>query len=598
MSLSEVEEITSLLSREYGDPGLQNQRDPLDELVFILLSEKTDEAKYVTAFLRLKAKFGKLENALHAPDDDILCQIAEAGMGSRRVRLLRSLLEAVRARFGSFDLTPLSAIPPDEAEKILVELPGIGHKAARCVLLYCFDREVLPVDVHTYRLAVRLGMLSRRTSYEKSHTVLSDVFPQHLRRAFHTNAVAHGRTRCFSLKPRCEECPLAAHCMWPHAVAPVPVQLRPSPIAVDLFAGAGGLSLGFENAGFAVVQAVESGQHAAATYRHNHPRADVLQADIAGLDPKACLRRLGLREGDVTVLIGGPPCQGFSESNRRTRTLENPRNHLYSQVIRFIEAIEPEWFVMENVAGLRTLAGGKLLRRILGECEATGYQVAVAELNAADFGVPQFRRRLFIVGHRGSLCFEPPKPTHGCEGRPYITVRDAISDLPTLEVGASADWLVYQAAPNKLTEYQKQMRGSTSGLARVQGNLVSRNNDLVIQRYNHIKPGQNWTAIPNHLLRNYSDPSRCHTGIYHRLLWDSPAKVIGNFRKNMLIHPEQHRGLSVREAARLQSFPDRYVFVGSIGFQQQQVADAVPPVLAEVVARCLARRIRLARDCR
>jgi len=124
-----------------------------------------------------------------------------------------------------------------------------------------------------------------------------------------------------------------------------------------------------------------------------------------------------------------------------------------------------------------------------------------------------------------------------------------------------------------------------NGATKVQGNLVTNSAQKILERYKHIKGGQNWEAIPDDLMDNYEDSTRCHTGIYHRLEWDQPAKVIGNFRKNMLIHPREHRGLSVREAARLQSFPDHYVFLGSIGFQQQQVADAVPPLLAEAVAK-------------
>jgi DNA (cytosine-5)-methyltransferase 1 len=134
------------------------------------------------------------------------------------------------------------------------------------------------------------------------------------------------------------------------------------------------------------------------------------------------------------------------------------------------------------------------------------------------------------------------------------------------------------------------MRAEVNGSTKVQGNLVTGSAEKILERYEHIRAGQNWEAIPEDLMDNYEDTSRCHTGIYHRLEWNEPAKVIGNFRKNMLIHPRQHRGLSVREAARLQSFPDHYIFLGSIGFQQQQVADAVPPLLAEAVARTVTVR--------
>ena len=159
-----------------------------------------------------------------------------------------------------------------------------------------------------------------------------------------------------------------------------------------------------------------------------------------------------------------------------------------------------------------------------------------------------------------------------------------------LDNGASIDVLPYSPRDSQLTEYEKIMRPNGKALPQIQGNLVTHNSEKIVSRYKYILPGQNWKAIPPALMDNYSDFSRCHTGIYHRLEWDKPAKVIGNFRKNMLIHPDQDRGLSVREAARIQSFSDDYVFLGSIGFQQQQVADAVPPLLAEAVARSILRQ--------
>ncbi|MGH8056411.1 MAG: DNA cytosine methyltransferase, partial [Candidatus Entotheonellia bacterium] len=333
------------------------------------------------------------------------------------------------------------------------------------------------------------------------------------------------------------------------------------------------------------VQAVECDSNAAATYRKNHAETDLIHSAIENIDPSKCMTGLGIRPGDLSILIGGPPCQGFSESNRRTRNLDNPRNHLYKEFIRFLAAFRPTWFVIENVAGLRTLLREAILQRIIEECRNLGYEVTWGELNAVDYGVPQFRHRLFIVGNRLGLPMRFPSPTHGPGRRRWVTVRQAIADLPTLGNGWSEDYMPYALSYGGLTQYQRLMRASMNGSRQVQGNLVTRNAARILRRYAHIKPGQNWEAIPAKLMYNYKDRSRCHTGIYYRLEWDKPAKVIGNFRKNMLIHPEQDRGLSVREAARLQSFPDNYIFVGSVGFQQQQVADAVPPVLAEAVAR-------------
>jgi DNA (cytosine-5)-methyltransferase 1 len=581
----DIRQVVHLLDREYSTPRLGNPSNPIDELIFILLSEKTDEAKHVEAFRRLKETFPQWEMLLSTPVQRIQATIKDAGMGARRALLLKRMLAAVVEKFGRLDLSVLATLTPKEAECELSRLPGIGPKASRCVLLYCFGFPVLPVDIHTYRLAIRLGILSRKIPYEKSHDVLERLIPPPLRLKFHVNAVVHGRARCFARNPCCRECPVKVFCSTVRAVNPLPVTLRPRPLAIDLFAGAGGLTLGFKRAGFQVVQAIESDPHAASTYAHNHREVDLLQRDLRYLDPRYCMQRLGLRRGEISVLIAGPPCQGFSESNRRTRTLENPRNHLYREVIRFLREIQPDFLVLENVAGLRTLARGLLLRRIVRACRRLGYDVAWRVLDASDFGVPQRRRRLFIVGSRGdAVSF--PDPTYGPGHRRYVTVREAIGDLPRLRNGTSIDYSTYRK-PAHLNRYVRLMRESVDRKSALQGNLVTKNADKIIARFRHIRPGENWEAIPIRLLDNYRDASRCHTGIYYRLEWKRRSKVIGNFRKNMLIHPAQHRGLSIREAARLQSFPDQYVFLGSIGFQQQQVADSVPPLLAEAVARCI-----------
>jgi DNA (cytosine-5)-methyltransferase 1 len=533
--------------------------------------------------------FPKWEDLLSAPARSIEGAISTAGMGKRRAQLLRRLTKTIVRRFGSLDISQAGSLPPEMAEEELIRLPGVGRKVARCVLLYCFRHPVLPVDVHTYRLAVRLGILTRNVSYSRAHTLLPQLIPPKLRKAFHVNAVAHGRRRCFAQHPDCIRCPLASACSEPKATKSLPVNLRPRPLALDLFVGAGGLTLGFRKVGFQVVQAIDKDPNVARTYQHNNPDVDFVLGDIRLIDPKESISRLALRPGDLTVLLAGPPCQGFSESNRRTRTDRNPKNHLYADFIRFLGVLRPTWFVFENVAGLRTLANGTFLRRIVNKCRAVGYSVEWTELNAGDYGIPQLRRRIFVIGNRNASPILFPEPTHGVGRKPYVTVREAIGDLPALPNGCSIDYMRYCPTRDGLTPYQRMMRLITNGAKNFQGNLVTRNSQNVIIRYQHIRQGENWESIPTELMANYQDCTRCHTGIYHRLAWEKPAKVIGNFRKNMLIHPEEDRGLSVREAARLQSFPDSYVFLGSIGFQQQQVADAVPPLLAqEVAARILA----------
>jgi DNA (cytosine-5)-methyltransferase 1 len=340
-------------------------------------------------------------------------------------------------------------------------------------------------------------------------------------------------------------------------------------IGIDLFAGAGGMSLGARWAGIDVKVAVEANQHAAATYARNNPDVDCHLIDVRNFH-----QRIKRGRNDALVVFGGPPCQGFSTSNQRTRDRQNPRNWLFKEFLRIVEHNDPEWVVLENVSGLLQTEGGMFFHEIRSGLERLGFVVVHGVLSTTDFLIPQRRSRLFILGSR--VVDAPVLPSSKCIES--VTTWDAIGDLPELSNGASACCLPYRCEP--LSPYASELRG---GLDQCSNHLVTRNAPQVLERYHYVPQGGNWTNIPRELMSGYSFRTRCHTGIYHRLVARQPAKVIGNFRKNMLIHPVEHRGLSVREAARLQSFPDSYTFYGSIGFQQQQVGDAVPPRVAEAV---------------
>ena len=342
--------------------------------------------------------------------------------------------------------------------------------------------------------------------------------------------------------------------------------------AIDVFAGAGGLSLGAMQAGIDVVLAVEQDRHAAAAYQENHPRTQVKTADIRSV-PSDEFRQTR-RGTNGTIVFGGPPCQGFSYSNTRTRTLDNHLNWLYKEFIRVIDAWQPLCFLFENVKGITDFRRGTMLTTILKAFQRRGFKLVHGILNAKNFGVPQDRSRFFLIGSRDGIDIDLPAPT----GKSPPTVSDAIGDLPSLTNGSNATSLRYGDSPP--SRYARELRGP---LRECSGHLVTNSSSLVVRRYACVQPGNNWQDIPKSLMRNYTDQSRCHTGIYYRLRGDWPSFVIGNFRKNMVIHPTSNRGLSVREAARIQSFPDAYTFSGSIGFQQQQVGNAVPPKLARAV---------------
>jgi len=341
-------------------------------------------------------------------------------------------------------------------------------------------------------------------------------------------------------------------------------------IGIDIFSGAGGLSLGAEMSGIDVRYGIEINKYAAASFEYNHKNATVLTSDIS----KIKTAELELKN-EVFVIMGGPPCQGFSMSNTMSRNMKNEKNFLYLEFVRFVRELKPKWFVLENVWGLAKMNDGETLEMIKESFCALGYDVKAQILWANNYGVPQKRYRCFIVGNREGIEFDFPQP----QGT-NVTVGDAFADLPHLVNGQMLDEAEYTIPLEEASDYAKLMRANS---ATAKQNFVSLNNELVIQRYHYIPQGGNWRNIPDFLMTNYADKSRCHSGIYKRLRDDSPSVVISNYRKSMLIHPTQDRGLSVREAARLQSFPDDFIFQGPHMSIQQQIGNAVPPLLSKAV---------------
>ena len=346
-------------------------------------------------------------------------------------------------------------------------------------------------------------------------------------------------------------------------------------IGVDIFSGAGGLSLGARESGINVKYAVEIWHPAAETYRHNHPDAIVIEDDITKVNPK---ERLGTDSDNIFIIMGGPPCQGFSTSNMRHRSeaLKNPKNRLFCEFVRFVRELQPDWFVFENVSGIINIEKGEVINIIRQSFANLGYDVSLPKiLWANNYGVPQKRNRCFIVGNRVGVSFEFPT-SMGTN----ISVWDAIGDLPSLKPRDNIEEVEYAKTISEASYYARSMRENSSNATQ---NWVSQSREYVIRRYEKIPQGGNWRNIPDNMMTNYTDKTRCHSGIYKRLRPDEPSVVISNYRKSMLIHPYEHRGLSVREAARLQSFPDDFVFKGPLTHVQQQIGNAVPPLLAKAV---------------
>lgn len=341
------------------------------------------------------------------------------------------------------------------------------------------------------------------------------------------------------------------------------------PTFLDLFSGAGGLSFGLQSAGWTPLLAIDCWRDAAATYRWNQPGHPIWETDVATIQRRDLYRRL---EAQPDWVVGGPPCQGFSTVGKRLR--EDPRNGLFLHFANVVKDFRPSGFILENVLGLKDMRFAEHVQSVF---EDLGYRVAFHVLTAADYGVPQLRRRVVFVGHRERGIFLGPERTH-FPGK-HVTVWDAIGDLPSLEPGQTAASYTAPAA----TSYQRLMReGSTS----LQGHTASQHPHRLVEAIAHIPDGGNRRDIP----AEFQPRSGFHNS-YSRLSSRAPAvAVTSNMSKpsaTRCIHPFQHRGLTAREGARLQSFPDRYHFLGGHVSQRLQVANAVPPLLANALGKAI-----------
>ena len=356
-----------------------------------------------------------------------------------------------------------------------------------------------------------------------------------------------------------------------------------SPAAVDLFSGAGGFSHGFRSAGFTIRLANDIDPNAAATYRLNHPEVPFVEADVADVTARQLLALSGLQRGTLDVLLGGPPCQDFSINNHR-RSGDARRARLVAEYLRIVDVFRPRFVVMENVTGILSSDGGRWVAAVYEDLEILGYHVEHRVLKAEEFGVPQQRRRVFFIGSRDG---DVPWP----QGKgPRVTVRDALGDLPALTPGGGMEEAAYDAPAE--TSYQRQMRRRSRLVLNHHAPSVGKAN---VARFPLIPPGGSWRDLPLSLLPpGMLRAKRAdHTKRYGRLEWSGLASTVltkCDPHWGAFIHPGQDRTLSVREAARLQSFPDRFRFVGSRIAQARQVGNAVPPLLAEAIAQAILAR--------
>ncbi len=399
---------------------------------------------------------------------------------------------------------------------------------------------------------------------------------------------------------------------------------------IDLFAGAGGFGLGFKMAGFDVPLSVEVDAWACDTLRHNHPNMSIIQQDIRNFNQVGDVKRICSFKPNI--VIGGPPCQGFSIAGPAQKDPKDPRNSLFTNFAQWIRFLEPQAFVMENVKGLlsrKNSEGDKVIDIIKRTFENLGYFVEVWVLNAAEYGVPQFRERVFIVGNQTGKELNPPAKTHSLDLlnisssqltifdqiglSPALNLWDAISDLPQLNAHEGEEEQPYVLEPQN--SYQSWARKNSQTLY---NHVAMEHSSRLVERFKHIKWGKSSADAP----KEYGARRRSGNGELSEKTYDqnnrrlNPYKpshtIAASFYANF-IHPFQHRNLTAREGARVQSFPDTYRFLGKKTVvshkllqreerfdekflcQYNQVGNALPPLLAKAIALHLREKLALCR---
>ncbi len=339
---------------------------------------------------------------------------------------------------------------------------------------------------------------------------------------------------------------------------------------IDLFSGAGGFSLGFEHVGFESIIAIDKWEDAIDTYNSNRKNKVGTTRDICEFTNEE-IKALN-KNNDVVGIIGGPPCQGFSMVG--TRDEYDERNNLYLQFVRFVKEIEPKFFILENVRGLLTMANGFFKNDILERFSKLGYNVVYKVIRASEYGVPQSRERVFFIGLLNKVFGDLKFDFEKMDKKPLVSTKDALSDLPSLDNNESPT----EYAKEPQNKFQKEMR---KGATKIFNNEITNHTEQTIDIIKMVPDGGNIRSIDPkfYSVRNYN-------AAFKRMDSTLPSGTIDCGHRNYF-HYSENRVPTARESARIQSFPDVYIFKGNKSSQYTQIGNAVPPKLAEAIARVI-----------
>ncbi len=627
--------VNAILKVQYGSPDWGNKSQVIDELVYILLTRRSKIENAQKQFQALKETYATWQAAAFAPPAELKGVIMGGGLEDEKVRYIQGSLQAIFEKFGRLDEADLAGMSDEQLDEFLRQLPGVSQKTADCVLMYVRDVDIFPVDTHCLRVIDRLGLFKpfgfnweQNKNHKEAQKVLrSLLIPPHMRGDLHRNLLALGQEVC-KPKPLCHRCELRKFCaFYRHEQQKAYASLE-APIAIDMFCGAGGFSIGLRRAGFKIVAAVDNDPDAIRTYRLNHPEMPdeaIIEDDAHSVDVWQKLEDL-LDGQTLDLLVGGPPCQGFSLMGNRVPHKflngnkkfgndyvfeEDDRNHLFEAMIEVVAKLRPRYVVIENVPGLASaeIEEKSYAEHIAEWLHTLDYEVEVIRLEAVNFGIPQKRHRYFIFGVRQG---EKPLDLAELENKSLsdddkTKLKHALYDLPQLSV-SDGKWIsAHQDSADQDSDLYQPYLGAFKirGATKILFNHVSRyNNEDDITLYSNLKQGETYRQLVERLTEELGETpyftkydTKNFEDKYYRLEWEGQSKtIVSHLHKdgNSFVHPEQDqdRSLSVREAARIQSFPDAYIFCGSRGPQFIQIGNAVPPIMGEAIGKIIIRAVR------